>query len=244
MQGKLVYSITRAATSLVLAMLAVPAQAQWTGKGEAGVAIASGNSDSKTANAKVAIGLNADAWEHAASLAGLYVRSAGDTSAQRWELGAQTRYSFSGNTFWFGGLRYEEDRFSGFDHQGTVTTGLGRKFIDNDTTKFSGQAGLGYKFTATTGTLVLPSVKDSNLVGVAGLGFEHKLNTSTAIFNRLSAEFTSDNNFLQNDIGIAVKMSDRMALAVAYGLRHNSSPPAGFKKTDSLSTVNLVYEVK
>lgn len=237
-------SFRSALGALALLAVALPASAQWTGKGEAGLAIANGNSDTRTMNAKVAIGRKIDAWEHAASLAGLYVRNNGLTSAKRWEFGAQTRYSFSGNTFWYGGLRYEEDRFSGFDHQGTVTTGVGRKFIDNDTTKFSGQVGVGYKFYETVGTLLVPSDKDSNVAGVASLNFEHQLNGSTKVFDNFSTEIVSGNKFFQNDIGVAVKMSDRMALAVAYGIRHNTDPPAGFKKTDTLSTVNLVYEVK
>jgi putative salt-induced outer membrane protein len=221
-----------------------PAFAQWTGKGEAGVAVASGNTDSKSANARVTVARKVEAWEHSASLAGVYLRNNGDTTAKRWELGLQTRYSFSGDTYWFGGLRYEEDRFSGFDHQGVISTGVGRKFIDNDTTKFSAQAGVGYKFSETIDTLLVPGSKDSKVVGVASATLEHKLNASTSVFDKFSAEISSDNNFLQNEIGLSVKMSDRMALALAYAVRHNTDPPAGFKKTDTLSTINLVYEVK
>jgi putative salt-induced outer membrane protein len=221
-----------------------PAFAQWTGKGEAGVAIASGNTDSKSANARVAIAKKVDAWEHSASLAGVYLRSDGDTTAKRWELGLQTRYSFSGATYWFGGLRYEQDEFSGFDHQGVLSTGVGRTFVDNDTTKFSAQVGAGYKFSESIATLEAPASKDNKVVGVASANFEHKLNASTSIFDKFSAEISSDNNFLQNQIGVSVRMSDRMALALAYAVRHNTDPPAGFKKTDTLSTINLVYEVK
>jgi putative salt-induced outer membrane protein len=218
--------------------------AQWTGKGEAGVAIASGNSDSRTANAKVAVARKVDLWDYSASLAGLYVRNNGSTTARRWELGTQARRSFGTQMFGFGGLRYEEDRFSGFDHQGVFTAGVGRKFIDTESTKFSGQVGAGYKFFETIATLAAPANKDSGLVGVASADFEHKLNDSTKFFNHFAAEVTSENNFLQNDLGVAVKMSDRLSLALAYGVRHNTNPPAGFKKTDTLSTVNLAYEVK
>lgn len=232
-------------TTLALAAAgSVPAMAEWTGKGEAGVAVASGNTDTKSANAKIAIGNKHEQWENTATLAGNYVRTDGDTTARRWELGLQTRYTFSAHTFWYGGLRYEEDKFSGFDHQGVVSTGIGRKFIDNDTTHFSGQVGAGYKFYKTIGTLLVPGSKESEAVGVASLDFDHKLTDTTKVYDKLSGEFTSGNNFLQNEVGVAVKMSDRLALAVAYAVRHNTSPPAGFKKTDTLSTLNLVYEVK
>ncbi len=231
-------------TLAAAAAASVPALADWSGKGEAGIAVASGNTDTKSANAKIAVANKQDQWENLASLAGNYVRTDGDTTARRWELGLQTRYTFSPKTFWYGGLRYEEDKFSGFDHQGVVSTGLGRKFIDNDTTHFSGQVGAGYKFFKTIATPLVPADKDSQIVGVAGLDFDHKLTDTTKVYDKLSAEFTSGNNFLQNEIGLSVKMSDRLALSLAYAVRHNTDPPAGFKKTDTLSTLNLVYEVK
>jgi putative salt-induced outer membrane protein len=192
----------------------------------------------------VSIAHKDDAWENSGTLAGQYVRTDGDTTARRWEVGAQTRYTFDGGTFWFGGLRYEEDRFSGFDHQGVVNTGVGRRFIDNDTTKLLAQVGAGYKFFETLGSLTEPRDKDSALAGVASVDFQHKLTATTTVFDRFGSEFTSDNNFLQNEIGVQVKMTDRLALALAYAVRHNTDPPAGFKKTDTLTTVNLVYEVK
>jgi putative salt-induced outer membrane protein YdiY len=39
-------------------------------------------------------------------------------------------------------------------------------------------------------------------------------------------------------------MMERLALAVGYAVRHNTDPPAGFEKTDTLTTINLVYELK
>jgi putative salt-induced outer membrane protein len=234
------------ATAIVLALAlpATPAFAQWTGKGQAGIAIAGGNTSTESANAKIAVGKKVDAWEHSAGLAANYVSDDIGTTAQRWELSLQSRYAFSGNTFWYGGFRYEDDRFSGFDHQGIVSTGVGRKFIDNDTTKFSAQVGVGYKFFETRAIGLIPSDSDSAVAFVAGADFEHKLNDMTTVFDHFSTEVASGNTFYQNELGLAVKMSDRMSLALAYALRHNTDPPAGFKKTDTLSTVNLVYEVK
>lgn len=234
--------VRNSAAILTLLAFALPAAAQWTGKGEAGLAIANGNSDTKTANAKVAVGKKVENWEHSAGLAGLYVRNDGDTTARRWATFLQTHYNFGGgNTFWFGGTRYEQDRFSGFDHQGVVDAGIGHKFLDTETTKLSGQAGVGYKFLEVIGT---PNQKDSSVVGTAGLDFSHQLTQTTSLTNKFGAEVASSNNFLENELGFAVKVSDRIALSLGYAVRHNTDPPAGFKKTDTLSTVNLVYEVK
>ncbi|MEO6368195.1 MAG: DUF481 domain-containing protein [Steroidobacteraceae bacterium] len=218
-----------------------PAAAQWTGRGEAGFAVTSGNSDTTTANAKIAVGLKFDAWEHSATIAGLYVRNDGRTSARRAEVSAQSRYGFSARTFSFGGARYERDTFSGFAYQGIVNSGIGHKFIDSDVTRLSGQLGAGYKFAKALDTL---NQRENDVVGTAGLDFAHQLTQWTSIVDKFTIEATSDNNFLQNQLGLTVKMSDRFALAVGYAVRHNTGPPPGFRKTDTQSTVNLVYEVK
>jgi putative salt-induced outer membrane protein len=154
----------------------------------------------------------------------------------------KSQYNFGGgHTFWFGGLRYEEDRFSGFDHQGVIQTGIGHKFIDTEATKLSGRVGVGYKFFET---LDVPRDKDGSIAGTVGLDLSHQLTATTSLTNKLGAEFASGNNFFQDELGLAVKMSDSLALSLGYAVRHNTNPPAGFRKTDTLTTMNLVYEVK
>jgi putative salt-induced outer membrane protein len=52
---------------------------------------------------------------------------------------------------------------------------------------------------------------------------------------------------LANEIGkwkYQVKMTDVLALAVGFSVRHNTDPPVGFDETDTLMTVTLVYEIK
>jgi putative salt-induced outer membrane protein len=231
--------------ALALLCAALPAAAQWSGKGEAGLAIATGNSDSKQINAKVAVGRKFESWEHSFGFGALYVRSDDETTARRWETFGQTRYVFRDEkAFWFGGARYEEDRFSGFEYQAVVTTGLGNKFFDREDTKLSGQVGLGYKTSEILPSLEAPRHTDHAFVGTAGLEFMHRLTETTTLTNKFNVEATSGNNFLQNEVGIAVKMTTRMALSLGYAVRHNTDPPTGFRKTDTLSTVNLVYEVK
>ncbi len=228
-----------------LLLAALPVSAQWTGKGEAGLALASGNTDTKSANARVAVGRKVELWEFSGTLAGLYVRSENETTAKRWEVALQGRYNFSPRTFSFGASRYERDSFSGFRYQGVVNAGLGHRVFASDATKLSVQIGLGYKFSARLDVPTEPSDEnEDNVVGVGAIDFTHQLSDTTSFFNRFGAEVTSDNNFVQNEVGVTVKVYNRIALSLAYAVRHNTDPPDGFQKTDTLSTVNLVYEVK
>ncbi|MDQ6645970.1 MAG: DUF481 domain-containing protein, partial [Pseudomonadota bacterium] len=41
--------------------------------------------------------------------------------------------------------------------------------------------------------------------------------------------------------GLAVNMTQKMALKVGFQVRHNSDVKYGVKRTDTLTTTNLVY---
>ncbi len=240
-----------AAALLAPVFLTSPARADWTGKGEAGLVIASGNTETKTGNAKFQLANEIDKWKHQFGGAALYASSEPDgTTARRWEAFEQTDYNFSPRTFWFGAARYEDDEFSGFEYQATVSSGLGRKFIDTDVTKFTGTAGVGYKFFETqdafddAGVLIAPGESDSEVVFRGTLDYDHKFTATTSLLDKFVVEAGADNTFVQNDLALQVKMTDVLALAVGYSVRHNTDPQVGFEKTDTLTTINLVYEIK
>lgn len=239
-------ALRRGAAGVVLLLAALPAAAQWTGKGEAGLAIATGNTETKTANARVQVGRKVELWELTATLAGLYVRNDGETTARRWELTTLGRYNFSPLTFSFAGARYERDIFSGFRYQSVVNGGLGHRFVDSANTKLSVQVGAGYKFYDRLDVPPVDPTDDdsSRIAGVGAVDFTHQLSDTTQIYNRFNIEATSSNSFLQNEVGVTLKVLNRIALSLAYAVRHNTDPPVGFRGTDTLSTVNLVYEVK
>jgi putative salt-induced outer membrane protein len=234
-----------------LAAAAVPAHADWTGKGEAGLVIASGNTDTETANAKVQLTNETTNWKNTFGGAALYASDEDGKTANRWEAFGQSDWKFTERNFLFGAGRYEEDEFSGFEYQATASAGIGRNFIDNDRTKLVGTAGAGYKFFETrdsfdpdTGALIEAGDSDSEVVFRGTLDLDHKFTATTSLLNKFIVESGSDNTFVQNDLSLQVKMTDLLALAVGYSVRHNTNPPAEFKKTDTLTTINLVYEIK
>ena len=245
-------SIPAAAAALLISTLCMSAaRADWSGKGEAGLVIATGNTETETANAKFQLANEVDKWKHQFGGAALYASSDDEgTTAQRWEAFEQSDYNFSPRTFWFGAARYEDDEFSGFEYQAIVSTGIGRKFIDTDVTKFVGTAGVGYKVFETrdafddAGGLIEEGDTDNQVVFRGTLDYDHQLTPTTSVLDKFVVEAGADNTFLQNDLTLQVKMTDVLALAVGYSVRHNTDPPVGFEKTDTLTTINLVYELK
>ncbi len=230
---------------VVVSALAMPdARAEWKGKGEAGIVFARGNSDTDTVNVKLDMATEVAQWKHGWGIAALRAANDGTKNAERYEGRWQSDYKLSDRDYWFGGLRYEDDRFSGFDYQATATTGYGRKFIDTERTKFNGEIGAGYRRLKTLPVLaptLVPGSTSGDAILRGFLGYESALTDTTKIINKFTVEAGSDNTFASNDLALQVKMSDAFALSLGLGVRYNTDPPSGLKKSDTLTTVNLVY---
>jgi putative salt-induced outer membrane protein len=228
--------IRKTAMILLLATAATAAQAEWKGKGEVGVVLARGNSETETANVKLDLATERDRWKHGFGIAAL--RSSNDSvlTAERYGAFWQSDRKISDRSFWFGGLRYEQDEFSGFDYQASATTGFGYKFIDSDTTKLSGQIGAGYRRSKNSVT----GETDGDPIGTGQLSYEQQLTPTTKLVDKLVVESGSSNTFVSNDLALQVSMTQRLALSFGIGVRYNSDPPTGLKSTDTLTTVNLV----
>jgi len=235
------------ASRMVLGLAAVAmsgmsgaALADWTAKGELGGSFASGNSENEAVTAALEMKGAYDAWTHTVGFAGNYGSDSGSTTAQRWEVRGQTQYAFTERAYAFGAARYEDDRFSAYDFQTSLSGGLGYKIIDTDRTKFWVQGGPGYRYAEFNGT----GESEDGLIFRGDLGFDHQLTDTTKIVERFLVETGSENTYLQNDIGLEVSINGALALRLGYQVRHNSDVPAGTDKTDTLTTIGLIYETK
>lgn len=234
-------------------VLAGAARAQgWDGTSEVGFVMARGNSQTQTGNAKLDLSYELDGTKHMFAAGALYGETGEVVTAQRWDARWQTEWKLSDRTFWFGGLRYEDDRYSGFDYQGSASAGLGYAFIDTDATKLRAQIGGGYRLLQSellvrdeTGEVIerIAGQSGADAVVNAALKFEHAFNDATKVINSLLVESGQDNTTLQNQLALQVKMTEVLALSLGFSVRNNSNPPESLDNTDTLTTVNLVYQM-
>lgn len=226
----------------------------WHGTGEVGLALARGNARSENLNAKLAMGKEDDMWRHDFYLS--LLRSKGEVtgdfdgdgveekryelSANRLEAGAASAYKFDDRSYLVGALRYENDDFSPYEYQATASIGYGYYFVRNDRTTFSGEIGPGYRRgrNAETGEI------ENGFIVRGLLDLSHQLTDTTELFNTFLVESGSDNTFMQNDFGVAVAMSKAFALKAGLQARRNSDVQPGIKNTDTLTTLNLVYNIE
>jgi putative salt-induced outer membrane protein len=241
---------------IFLALLIAPAahaQAKWTGKAELGVVLASGNTESKSANTKFDLKSESEKWINTFFVGALYGENGSFSTAERYETKYQADYKISDRMSWFGAVRGEQDRFSGFAYQATASTGASYKFIDSPTTELQASLGAGYRrlknevLVKTDAGEVIDRIEgevESDPVATLSSDYAHSFTESTKITNKLLVESGSDNTAVQNDIALQVSMTETLALAVGLGIRYNTDPPPLAESTDTLTTINLVYNIK
>ena len=228
----------------------------WSGSGEAGLSVASGNTKAQNLNAKLDLKFNDDQWTDDFYLTALRNKantSGGyDLTANRYEAGASLGYKFDERSYIVGAARYEHDEFSPYRYQYAVSIGYGYQILKNAIDELAMEIGPGYKvvqaasYTLTPVDPLSPPVKvtpdsESNAVARGKIAYKHNFSDTVAFVDTFVVEAGSGDKFMQNDAGLAVKMSSKLALKVGYQVRHNSQVEAGFKKTDQLMTTNLVY---
>lgn len=243
------------ATALFAALSAAAfaADGEWKGTGEVGFAASRGNSKSENLNARLNFSMEDDTWKDNFYLTAL--RSKGETTvttvengqvvdikgyeltANRYEAGASAGYKLDERSYVVGALRYENDDFSPFDYQAVLSLGYGYTVIKNERTELSFEVGPGYKRYKPIDT----GENEGEVVGRSLMAFRHKFTDTTSFEDTLLVEAGSDNAFLQNDAGLVVNMSSKLALKVGYQVRNNSDVAPGIKKTDQVVTTNLVY---
>jgi putative salt-induced outer membrane protein len=235
--------------------------ADWTGNGELGLAYARGNAQSETFNAKVDLKKDDEHWLYEVN--GAALRASGEvdvvfddgsvgrvksTNASRWEVGGKVGYKYTDRLYFFGSARYDDDDFAPYRWQLIVSGGAGYKFIDSELTKLTGEVGPGWRRQQPIDELVAlpppprlvsPDQQGDGVVRFT-LNASHRLTANTEIVDGLLIESGGGNTFAQNDLGIQVQMSERLALKTGLQVRHNTEVPAGVENTDTLLTTNIV----
>jgi putative salt-induced outer membrane protein YdiY len=86
-----------------------------------------------------------------------------------------------------------------------------------------------------------PLEATGDAIATVGMDFSHAFTKTTVFTNKFLMEAGSSNTLLRDDLALTVKMSDKLAQSVGYGITDNTEPPAPLKKLDTVASVNLVF---
>lgn len=137
------------------------------------------------------------------------------------------------------GVRFEKDKFSDIELDSTFSLGLGKTLYKTEQTNLNGEISIGHQNT----DYVTQGVdSDAQTVGITKLNLTHKLNEQVSFAQDLSITTGDKQTKLESNTGFKIKVAEKMNLKAAYKYRHNDSPAAGTKKTDTQTVLTLIYD--
>jgi len=215
-------------------------KANWSGTGQLGFSMTSGNSDTENLTAGLKLSRESEKWVNNWSLDLLRASSDDVDTAERFTINTRNGYKLDDNDYIHNSTRYDNDNFSGFDYTITSSLGWGHQFYDTEDYKLTTEIGLGYKIEA----LDEDRSETNGMVLVGQLDYMRQLTDTMAFEDTLAVEAGEDNTFIQNDAGFVFKVSDKFGVKLAHQYRHNTDAPLGKDSTDTLVSANLVYDFK
>jgi len=234
-------------TTLFLAAgLSSTANAQgWNGQGEAGLVVASGNTDTETLNVGLKFENKGKLWDHEIGFGAYQASNDGEDTAESLTASYTLKRNLTERSNIFFNLGYLDDDFDGFTEQLSASVGYGYKVINNDRITWETGAGVGYRDTSEL------TINDdgseiegddlSSATFVLRSDYSHQFTDNTKFVDAFKAEIGSDNTFIENDAALFVAMSERFSLKVGFIVRHNTDPAPGADETDTISSLSLVY---
>jgi len=210
----------------------------WSGKGALGYTSTSGNTDSTNLNASLQLGYEILRWKHSLTVAVLRAENDNDKSADSKSVLGRTEYSLNEKSYTFGQARYEDDKFSGYDHQASIVAGLGTRVIDNETQLLDLSVGAGYRQSKESET----GDTEDGFIASFDLKYEYRFNENASFNEAALVETGSDNTFMQSETALIARISGNLYSKISYLVKHNTDVPDDTDKTDTITSVALVYE--
>ena len=228
---------------------------------QAGGLAASGNSRNIALTSQASVRARRGANELSAAAAANYGRSAakaGDpmqTTIENFQ--GKLRYDrfVTERLALFTSLSGRRDRFQGLDLRLNWDPGLAYYFVQDPKHQLWGEAGYDLQFDIRRNSAIEAALAtDGMLLGKTKTrhsarlfaGYRNSLNENVTFNTGLEyLQGLADTQFwrINWDIGLTAAIATRFSLATTFSLRYDNQPLAGIKTTDTLTAVNLVYQL-
>ncbi len=211
-------------------------ESDWGGNVELGAHFATGNTESKSYNAAAELNYTPGDWEHAAAIEMINKEENDVHTDEEYRVDLSTQYNFTDADFFFGEANFVKDRFSGYDYRISEVVGYGHEWFDLKFFKWKSQLGVGMQHSETTAGVA----EDSPLAR-----FENNINlqiTKTTSLTNMIRVDASDINVLRTETALKNAISESLFLKIGVDTESLSEVPAGTKKTDTDTKVNIAYE--
>ena len=209
----------------------------WHGRGELGATRSTGNTAETGVTARLTLTREGIDWTHKLLAAIDYQRANGRTSKEQLLFSYEPNFNVSDRLFTYGLAQYERDRFQGFYSRVSVSGGMGYHVIDRKRMTLAIKGGPAWRHTVFVDDRGQDSVS-----ALAALDFDWHVGQGLTLTQDASTYLESANSTFTSATGLETKINRRLAARLSYSVEHDTDPPAGAVKTDTLSRFTIIYD--
>lgn len=174
-----------------------------------------------------------------------------ETTDHRWSLFSQTNYTLDtlSQNYLYGSVFYEENRFSSFDSQASMSTGWGRRWYDTRNFSLDGDIGPGFKRDVTLIT------EEEAALGVKSETLDSLILQAQALYIRRINEFmefkqlvvikhaieSGQNSIYKAESSITSRLIDSLQLKLNFIVDYNSKVDEDSENLNTETSAVLVY---
>ncbi|MGX9459995.1 DUF481 domain-containing protein [Shewanella sp. A14] len=220
----------------------VEGDATLAGEAELGATLTTGNTDTSSFKARLALKQELGNWENQYVLEGLYKEDTEEVTAKRYFLGVQGDYQINDVSYLFANTNYEVDPFTGYDFTSTSSAGYGYRFIDTNRMSLKAEAGPGYIYQQLDDESTLAEGYDSedSIVAHAVVDFKAKLGDSSKFQQKFVADW-GEKLDARSETSLTANIIGALAMKFAVIVRYNSDPLDDKQSTDTETNMTLLY---
>lgn len=208
----------------------------WAGTGQIGGSFATGNSDVVALAAGLTLGRDGIAWRHALNASADLQRDSGTTTQERFAVNWQSDWKFSERGWLFGRVGWERNQVAGLTSRFTEALGVGYRLVASPRVRWDiegGPALVQARFTDR---------RENSFAVRGGTNFLWNINDNLEFSENASVLYQANNTAIQSTTALTAKLFDALSARFSFTIAHETDPPAGLERTDTVTRATLVYD--
>ena len=211
----------------------------WTGEVEFGYVDVSGNTEESSTKSRASINREKDAWRYTIFFESLHSETDGDRSAEKYFFANRLAYQYTETNYVFGYASYDDDDFSGYDYQATVSAGYGRRLLNDETMQWDLEVGPGYRESKVDDETTGEDSEEVILRVFSKYSWDFSDNANFS--QTLSTEAGDDNTVSRSITALSTKIIGDLSMRLSYTIKYNEEVPSDTKHADTETAVSVVY---
>ena len=225
-----------AALALALSVPSGYADSIWSIEVELGAVLTSGNTEEENLKFRTDSSRETDRFKQTIHGDTLRSSQAAATSAQRMYVHYKADYKFDDDRSLFARISYEDDRFSGFDYQPDLTAGYSRKLLGTDVHSLAADIGLGFRRSEAES-----GMREDEMIVRLEARYSWQVSDNAKFQQLLSLEAGNAATISRSETSLQTSAAGNLAMKLSLNVKNNSDVPVGREKTDTATSVTLVY---